>query len=87
MENNPQDLSRRAFARGVLGCALCAAITLTLGPRLAAAEAKMSKSDAKYQGHPNGASKCSKCSSFVSPGSCEVGAGSVSPNGWCINFS
>jgi hypothetical protein len=87
MENNQQDMSRRAFSRGVLGCALCGVITLVLGPKLAAAEAKMSKAAAKYQGHPKGSAKCSKCSSFVSPDSCKVVAGSISPNGWCAHFS
>jgi hypothetical protein len=87
MENDPKDLSRREFSQKVLGCALCAAITLTLGPKLAAAKEKMSKADVKYQNSPHGSERCGKCSMFSPPSSCRVVEGAINPNGWCTNFS
>lgn len=87
MDNDPQDLSRRAFSRAAISCALCAAITLTLGPKLALAEGKLSKAEAKYQDHPQGSEQCGKCHHFAPPGSCKVVEGAISPNGWCTHFS
>jgi hypothetical protein len=63
-----------------------------LAASTAPASAKGSKSQFKYQDHPNGAEECAKCNQFIpsategAPGSCKVGAGAISPNGWCTAF-
>lgn len=67
------------------------AIAIGLSPDIA--EAKSSKGQVKYQNHPNGAAKCASCRFFIpgknatSMGSCQIVAGSISPNGWCTAYS
>jgi len=49
-------------------------------------DAKSSKEEAEYQGHPNGAARCADCSMFVRPSGCTAVEGRISPNGWCIYY-
>jgi hypothetical protein len=44
---------------------------------------KMSKQQAEYQDSPKGIAMCATCTLFVTPHSCKVVDGDVSPNGWC----
>ena len=59
----------------------------------ATAEAKASKSQFKYQSHPNGKQQCSGCTLFIpgktatADGQCKVVAGAISPKGWCTAFA
>lgn len=76
-------ISRRAALNGAAGAA-----TLILGavpPSLA--QQKVSQADAKYQGHPQGQQRCAICLQFRPPGSCQLVAGPISPNGWCQFFA
>ncbi len=51
------------------------------------AEAKSSKAAVKYQNHPKGNQKCSGCRLFQKPHGCQIVAGNISPNGWCIAWA
>ena len=86
MSNDPQELSRRAFGKRVAICTLGTVIAITLGPRLAAAQSKMTQQAAQYQDTPKGKQSCSNCSQFQSPKSCKLVEGDVSPQGWCMIF-
>lgn len=48
---------------------------------------KVSKAVAKYQDHPHGQQRCAICLHFRPPASCEIVAGTISPNGWCQLFA
>jgi hypothetical protein len=52
----------------------------------AGAQQKVAKLDARYQDHPNGTQHCALCEFYVSPVSCKLVRGEVSPNGWCSFF-
>lgn len=64
-----------------------------LASTTAIAEAKGSKTQFKYQTHPNGGHKCSGCRFFhagktaSADGTCDVVAGAISPNGWCTAYA
>ncbi|MFL5255808.1 MAG: hypothetical protein ACJ8AI_23500 [Rhodopila sp.] len=76
--------SRRRAIRGItwLTSTILAA---TAGPVLAREE--LSKTEAKYQDHPNGQQRCAICLRFRPPGTCRIVAGSISPTGWCQFFA
>jgi hypothetical protein len=64
-----------------------AAVGLSFGPIApAAAQQKMSQSEAQYQDRPKSELSCAACSLFRPPRSCEVVQGDISPNGWCKFF-
>ena len=52
-----------------------------------------SKAMAKYQEKPNGSQECDGCMQFVpgkdssANGTCKIVQGSISPKGWCMNFT
>jgi hypothetical protein len=52
-----------------------------------------SKEAFHYQDHPNEGLRCANCTAYVAPpagqamGTCNVVAGPVSPNGWCMAFT
>jgi len=72
---------RRNFVQATLsGGILC----LSIPP--APAQQKMSRADAEYQERPKNGLTCAACSLFRKPRSCEVGAGDISPEGWCKFF-
>jgi hypothetical protein len=83
-------ISRRTLLKGaavVTGALL--ASTLTDKARAA----KSSKAAVKYQDKPNDGQQCSSCQFFIpgkSPkasGTCQVVEGSISPQGWCTEYS
>jgi hypothetical protein len=86
-------LSRRAVLRDALitGCCLIAPIMLfgacsketeSASPALAR---KLSKSEVKYQDHPNSEQKCGNCMNFNSAKkTCSRVEGPISPEGWCV---
>ena len=47
----------------------------------------VSKAVARYQYHPNVGQDCAICAHFRPPGSCEIVAGRIVPNGWCRYFA
>jgi hypothetical protein len=49
--------------------------------------AKISGQQAQYQSRPNGDRRCSECSFFVAPASCQLVDGEISPDGWCHFFA
>ena len=52
----------------------------------AAAQQKMSQTDAEYQDRPKNGLSCAACTLFRKPRSCEIVEGDISPNGWCKFF-
>lgn len=64
-----------------------------LGAMRAAEAAKSSQAAMKYQNHPHGNQKCAGCRFFIkgktatANGTCQIVAGSISPNGWCIAYA
>lgn len=59
----------------------------------AVAQAKGTKTQFKYQDHPNGKQACAGCSLFIAgktataAGTCKVVAGPISPKGWCVAYA
>jgi hypothetical protein len=49
-----------------------------------AAGPKVSKAQVKYQEQPKGNQMCATCQQFISPNSCKLVEGKISPNGWCV---
>jgi hypothetical protein len=51
------------------------------------------KEDFHYQDHPNEGKHCANCTAFIPPaagqtsGTCNILAGPVSPDGWCMAFT
>jgi hypothetical protein len=51
------------------------------------------KEDFHYQDQPNEGKRCANCTAFIAPtagqdaGTCNIVAGPVSPNGWCMAFT
>ena len=84
--------SRRAFIKRTMGVVAAAA---TCG-RAAAAKAqdykpqeqkKLTQAAARYQDQPKGNETCAGCPYFVTPKSCVLVEGNISPNGWCPIFT
>jgi hypothetical protein len=77
-------VSRRAL---LTGAALTFGIAATcMVAKHAAAQAKLSQTDAKYQNQPKGDQSCNACQHFQAPSSCQVVDGTISPQGWCQLF-
>ena len=77
--------------RGVLrsGLALVAGGTIataatTLAARQAAAQDKLAKEAVQYQNMPKDGNKCATCVNFVTPNACQIVAGEINPEGWCV---
>ena len=78
--------SRRAFIR-----TMAVAAAATCGRGLAAkaedykpqAQKKLTQAAARYQDHPKGNESCGSCPYFISPNSCVLVEGEISPAGWC----
>jgi hypothetical protein len=49
--------------------------------------AKISGQEPQYQSRPDGDRRCSECSFFVAPASCQLVDGEISPDGWCRFFA
>jgi hypothetical protein len=74
-------LLRRQVLRVAL---LAAAVGTALAP--AAAQQKMSKTEADYQDQPKNGLACAACTLFRPPRSCQAVQGDISPCGWCKFF-
>jgi len=54
--------------------------------------AKTAQSAVMYVNHPSGAKKCSGCKFYIAAkgkgnGACQIVAGSISPNGYCVAYA
>jgi hypothetical protein len=82
--NNRRRISRRVVLRGAV-LSLGAATIATMVSR-AAAQQKLSQTDAKYQTTPKGEQHCDGCVNFQAPNACKFVDGDISPNGRCQLF-
>jgi hypothetical protein len=53
----------------------------------AAANAKVSQSQAGYKASPSSGRECDKCQQFQPPSACKIVDGAVSPTGFCNFFA
>jgi hypothetical protein len=89
---NDHELSRRRVLR-TLTAALPVAVALPLLGSSTARAGSARKEDFHYQDHPNEGRHCANCTAFVPPtdgqafGKCNIVAGAVSPDGWCMAFT
>ncbi|MGO4479211.1 high-potential iron-sulfur protein [Massilia sp. 2TAF26] len=86
-------LARRRVL-GTMASALPVLLLLPLaGGSTAARAGTARKEDFHYQDRPNEGKHCANCTAFVPPaagqalGTCNIVAGPVSPDGWCMAFS
>jgi hypothetical protein len=90
MNNHEQARRRLLRQAGVLP--VLAALPL-LGSEGSARAGSGSKSDFHYQDHPNEGKHCAGCVAFHAPaagqafGTCNIVAGPISPDGWCMAFT
>ncbi len=90
MEDPSEKMTRRQALSGLI---VLPAMAGFLASTASVAQAKGSKSQYKYQDHPNGGNKCAGCRFFQAGktksanGTCQIVSGSISPNGWCIAFA
>jgi hypothetical protein len=77
-------MSRRA---ALCGAALAGAEALVTTARPAAAQQKISQTDAQYQATPKGDQHCEACANFQAPKTCKFVQGDISPTGWCQLFA
>jgi hypothetical protein len=83
-------LSRRAAIRtiGAVAAATCglaaAAKAQEYHPQ---DQLKLTKAAARYQDQPKDNQLCAGCPYFISPSSCVMVEGDISPNGWCPMFT
>ena len=84
---------RRLFRQGAVIAGGAALGGLMLDAKTLAQTGTESKSTAKYQDKPNGKQECDTCMQFVpgkassANGTCKIVEGSISPKGWCMNFT
>jgi hypothetical protein len=80
-----QCISRRvALTSTAVALGAAAAATAVLP---AAAQQKISQTDAKYQATPKGDQRCDRCVNFQPPNACKFVEGDISPSGWCQLFT
>ncbi len=90
MKNSENRISRREALSGLV---VLPALAGALVSTTTIAEAKGSKSQFKYQDHPNGSHKCAGCRFFhagksaSANGTCDIVSGAISPNGWCVAYA
>ena len=78
--------SRRQLLQSAVGMiGIAAAVAARSEP--AFATIKISMTAVAYQDHPEGDKRCGKCRQFVSPDSCKIVDGEISPQGCCSLFA
>lgn len=80
-------LSRRQFFSALFSSAILGTAFSLVGNGSAKAQPKTSQKVAKYQNHPHEGQHCQICRFFEPPNSCQLVAGTISPNGWCSFFA
>jgi High potential iron-sulfur protein len=87
MSEETGTVSRRSVLCGatiVAGSAAVLAGSIASGSAQSSAQSgKMAQDAAAYQSSPKNGQKCLDCSFFVSPSSCKLVDGNISPVGWC----
>jgi len=83
--NDCQRISRRVALTGTALALGAAAIGTAVSQ--AAAQQKISQTDATYQAMPKGDRRCDRCINFQPPNACKFVQGDISPSGWCQLFS
>lgn len=87
------ELARRRLLKHAAATVPAVVVLRLLGSRGAAHAGTASKEDFHYQDHPNDGKRCAGCTAFHPPpsgqafGTCNIVAGPVSPDGWCMAFS
>ena len=85
-------VSRRSFMKAGVVVPLTIALPALFVARKAEA-AKAAKAAMLYQNKPHGKDHCSNCMHFIpgktskANGDCNVVAGSISPEGWCVAYT
>lgn len=87
MTANPLGEPARLSRRSLLQAAAGAAAILGTAAAPASAQLKVSKPSVAYQDQPDGSKRCALCARFVQPGSCQLVAGPISPQGYCRLFA
>ena len=84
--NRNRNISRRSVLRRA---ALLASAALAAGfvPSKEARAQKASKEAMNYADKPNGDKRCSNCLNFISPTSCAIVEGTISPDGYCTAWA
>ena len=90
---NEHERARRCLLRQA-ATALPVLLAMPLPGRSSAARAGSASKEAfHYQDHPNEGKHCANCTAFIPPpagqgaGTCNIVAGPVSPDGWCMAFT
>jgi hypothetical protein len=82
-KQHDQAATRRQVLRG--GAAIVGGV-IAAGAQ-AQAQEKLPQDQVKYQQTPNAGNHCAICVNFIAPSSCQLVAGKINPNGWCIAFA
>jgi len=77
---------RRTVLRTGLGM-MAAAGAVAATTRRAAAQDKLAQELVQYQKTPKDGQLCSACVNWVAPNACNIVAGNIDPNGWCVAFA
>lgn len=86
------DPARRRLLAQTAALPLLLALPPLAGPAVART-ATGSKDDFHYQDRPNEGKRCADCVQFIPPaagqamGACQIVAGMISADGWCMAFS
>jgi hypothetical protein len=83
--NDCQRISRRVVLTSGAALSLGAATAAAVISH-AAAQQKISQTEAKYQTTPKGDQRCDGCVNFQPPNACKFVDGNISPGGWCQLF-
>jgi hypothetical protein len=70
-----------------MGGLVTAAAALSIKAAVGSATIKISKEAVAYQDHPDGDKRCGKCVQFMTPDSCKMVDGRISPQGYCRIFA
>jgi hypothetical protein len=84
--NDDKALSRTEMIAKLAAAPIAIGAFATLCAQAEAA-ATIDKKTADYQTHPNGGKQCSGCVQFISPSSCKLVKGTISPTGYCKFFA
>lgn len=87
------ELARRCLLRQAAGALPALLVLPLLGRSTPARAGSARKEDFHYQDHPSEGKRCATCTAFVPPaagqasGTCNIVAGPISPDGWCMAFT
>lgn len=90
--NDHEAARRRLLEQAAAALPVLLALPFLAKPVVARAS-NGSKEAFHYQDHPNETKHCANCMQFIPPaagqqsGTCQIVAGPISPNGWCMAFT